>query len=49
MSLIRYKKKNKALHIGTEYNKISCFFPTEWGRKFSVRFTINGNSWSYGW
>lgn len=45
MNLIRYKKINKTLHIGTQRNKISFFFPTEYGRKFSVRLTIDGNSY----
>lgn len=48
MSFIRYKKNIKVLHIGTQRNKISFFFPTEYGRKFSVRLTINGNSYDWG-
>ena len=43
MKFIRYKKINKTLHIGSQSTKISIFFPTEYGRKFSVRLTIRGN------
>lgn len=48
MGFVRYKKNNKTLHIGSQSTKLSIFFPTEYGRKFSVRLTINGNSYDWG-
>ena len=43
MGFIRYKAINKTLHIGSQSTKLSIFFPTEYGRKFSMRLTIRGN------
>lgn len=44
MKLVRYKKHNKTLYIGTEKNKLSVFFREKRGC-----LTINGvRRWHFG-